>query len=111
MENVSFNGYNENVITLPAADGVVKGSIVKVSENYKVSNCTDGNQFLGVVVNIRGGYAAVQTKGYFKLKKAGSIGLGFQELAASSSTVIKALGGGVPCQVIAVDSKYVEFII
>lgn len=111
MENVNFNGYDENVVTVLASDGLTKGSVVKISANYKVSACADGNSFFGVVVNTRGGYAAVQTKGYFKVKKSGSVSLGYQELAAASSTTIKALSGGVPCQVIAVDDTYVEFII
>lgn len=111
MDNVSFNGYGENVVTAIAADGLAKDSVVKITGNYKVGACSDGNSFFGVVLSVRNGYAAVQTKGYFKVKKSGTINLGFQQLAAASSSSVKALSGGIPCQVIAYDSTYVEFII
>ncbi len=111
MSEINLNGYGENVVTVIATEGLEKGSIVKVTANYKVGACADGNSFFGVVVNVRGGFAAVQTKGYFKVKKSGTINLGYQELAAASASSVKALSGGVPCNVIAFDSTYVEFII
>lgn len=111
MDNVSFNGYGENVVTAIAADGLSKGSVVKITGNYQVGACSDGNSFFGVVLSVRNGYAAVQTKGYFKIKKSGSINLGYQQMVAASSSSVKVLSGGVPCQVVAVDDTYVEFIV
>lgn len=112
MEKINFNGYGENVVTMLSSESITgKSDIVKLIDNHKIGPCAAGDPFFGVVVNARGEYAAVQTKGYFKLKKSGTINLGFQELAADSSSTIKALAGGVPCQVIAVDSTYVEFIV
>lgn len=111
MENVNFNGYGENVVTMLSSESITgNNDIVKIIDNYKVGPCADGDKFFGVLVNFRGEYVAIQTKGYFKVKKSGTINLGYQELAAASSSAVKELSGGVPCQVIAVDSTYVEFI-
>lgn len=111
MEDINLSGYGENVITMRISESITgKNDIVKIVDNYKVGPCASGDPFFGVLVNLRGEFAAIQTKGYFKLKKSGTINVGYQELAANSSSTIKALEGGVPCHVVAVDDTYVEFI-
>lgn len=110
MENLNFNGYGENVVTILAEDGIKKGYVVKIVDNNKVGVCGEGDYFFGIVVNMRDNYAAVQTKGYCKVKKSGTIPLGYHELMAYSEDAIKCMDAGIPCQVIAVDDTYAEII-
>lgn len=108
--DMNFSGYGENVVTM-LSSGVEKGKLVKLSANYKVTECSSGDVFLGQAVNVRGDYAAVQTKGHFKLKKSGTINLGYQKLCAAGDDTVKTLDSGIPCFVIFTDATYVEFIL
>ena len=65
--NVDFKGYGENVATFIADSGVAVGNIVKLSDNFKVVNAASGDDFIGVCVGVRSGYAAVQLSGYVEV--------------------------------------------
>lgn len=108
--DMNYSGYGENVITM-LSKNVQKGQLVKLSANCQVSSCASGDVFFGLAVNVRGDYTAVQTKGYFKLKKSGTVNLGYQKICAAGTDSVKTLDTGIPCFVISADSTYVEFIL
>lgn len=83
--NVSFNGYDEKVITFACDDTVEMGSLVKLSGNGTVTACSDGDVFIGVVCSVRGGYCGVQTGGYTQVPVSGSVSVGFQKLSAAGA--------------------------
>ena len=66
MSKISFEGIGQQVATFEAAAGVTAGHVVKMSDNGKVSKCSEGDDFCGVVLNVRGGCAGVQLRGFVR---------------------------------------------
>lgn len=70
--NISIKGYGENTATF-ATDGVVCAShVVNIADNLTVRPCNAGDNFVGVAVNVKSGYASVQLDGYVTVKYSGS---------------------------------------
>ena len=65
--DISLNGYGEQVATFAVSGEVKVGMPVKISANGTVAPCVAKDKFCGVVLSLRGGYAAVQMAGYAKL--------------------------------------------
>ncbi len=97
----SFQGIGEMIATFEAGESVAVGSLVKVSANGKVDVCADTDPFCGVVVNIRGGYAAVQIGGYAQIPCTGGVAVGYQTLCAGADG--KAKTGETGRQLLVVD--------
>ena len=87
--NVSFNGFDEGIITFEAADGVTAGAPVMITANGKVSSAGTGD-FCGVCKSVRGGYAAVQVRGYVQIPSTGSISPCYTKLIGASGGKVKA---------------------
>ena len=90
--SVSFQGVDRLVVTFQAASGVSRGNLVTVSANGTVSAATSGAAPVGVALNVRGGYAAVQLKGCLEVEYNGTLNLGWQEITTHSAGKIKAAG-------------------
>lgn len=91
---VAFNGYDEKIITFSCDATVGKGTLVKLSQNGEITACLDGDDFIGVAVNVRGGFAGVQTGGYACVPVSGSVAVGFQKLSAAGATAAKTAATG-----------------
>ena len=91
---VSFNGYDEKLITFECDETVKKGSLVKLTQNGEVAAGEDGDDFIGIAANVRGGFAGVQTCGYARVPVSGSVALGFQKLSAADGSAVKAAVSG-----------------
>lgn len=92
--NVNFKGYGENVATFIASDTVKAGSLVKMSASDTVTPCSANDDFIGVCVGVRNGYATVQLEGYVELATSDStITAGYNILVAASSGVKSAQSG------------------
>jgi hypothetical protein len=93
---LSFSGFGENGATFAAQDGVTPGAPVKMTANGTVGACAAGDNFCGVALNTRGGYAAVQLSGYVRLPYDGTApAVGWQALsAAAGGKVQTAVTGG-----------------
>ncbi|HEX3017876.1 MAG TPA: hypothetical protein VHP31_08505 [Caproicibacter sp.] len=102
---LSFNGFGENAATFSAQDGVAAGAPVKMTGNGTVGVCAAGDNFCGVALNTRGGYAAVQLRGYVQLPYDGTApAVGWQALSASAGGKIQtAATGGRTILVVDVD--------
>lgn len=107
---VNFSGYNENALTFQADESVKAGSPVKMKESGTVTLAADGERFIGIALNVREGYAAVQLSGYVETAYTGSVGLGYVNLA-SNGTGVKALSSGVSYTVICKDDEKIGFIL
>jgi hypothetical protein len=102
---LSFMGYGEKAATFAAADGVTAGMPVKITADGTVGPCASGDLFCGVVLNARGGYAAVQLSGYVRLPYDGTApAVGYQSLAAAASGKIEGNAAGRSLLVIDVDT-------
>ncbi len=67
--NVNFNGYGENAATFIADKTITEAGVpVKMKDNGTVAKCDASENFCGVCVSVRGGYAVVQLSGYVKVK-------------------------------------------
>ena len=79
--NVNFNGYGENAATFIADETLTEAGVpVKMKDNGTVAKCDASENFCGVCVSVRGGYAVVKSD-----KK---IAVGYKKLSATA-------GGGV----------------
>ena len=68
--NVNFNGYGENVLTFIADSGLTETGVpVKISDDGTVAKCVGNDNFCGVCVGLRDGYAAVQLAGYVRVDR------------------------------------------
>ena len=108
--DINFKGYKENVLTFECESTVTVGKIVKMTSSGKVANCSADDSFIGVVVGVRGGYAAVQLDGYVETAKSGTVNVGYNKLVAASSGV-KTAESGIDRLVIDVGDSTVGFIL
>lgn len=105
MSKISFDGIGQEVATFEAASGVAAGHVVKMADNGKVGKCDAGDSFCGVALNVRGGCAGVQLRGFVTLSCAGTETVGYVNLVADGSGGVKeATSGGVSTLVVSVDA-------
>lgn len=109
--NVDFKGYNENVATFVADETVQAGAFVKMGGNFTVTACGADDEFIGVCVNARDGYCAVQLSGYVEAPATAVISTGYQALCASDSETVKAGTASNKYLVIYSDETKIGFII
>lgn len=103
--NVSFNGFNQNVLTFVSENDIGANIPVKLIDNGKVATCANGDEFIGVCVSSRSGYTGVQMTGYAKLTYSGDeIGVGYQTICADENGGVKLSETGRKVLVTDVDS-------
>ncbi len=92
---LSFEGYGENAATFAAQSGVAPGMPVKMTANGTVGACAAGDDFCGVALGVRCGYAAVQLCGYVRLPYDGTApAVGWQALSAAAGGKIQTASTG-----------------
>lgn len=111
--SVNFNGFEENVVTMEADSSVTKANtLVKMKSSGVVEACSKDDDFCGVVLNVRDGYAAVQLKGYVVAEASGTVAAGYKNLACGEgNTVAVQTTGGREHLVLTVDGDKVGFIL
>ena len=92
--NIGLKGYGENVATFIAASGVETGHLVKITDDFKVTSCSSGDDIFGLCVGVRDGYAAVQTSGYIEVSVGSRLTRGYVEIAPASATSVAASENG-----------------
>ena len=75
--NVNFNGFGENAATFIADETLTEAG-------GTVAKCDASENFCGVCVSVRGGYAVVQLSGYVKVKSDKKIAVGYKKLSATA---------------------------
>lgn len=108
--DINFNGFQKNVLTFECTSAVAAGDLVKMSASGKVAPVSANDDFIGVCVKARDGYAAVQLSGYVEAAKSGTVNVGYNKLVAASSGV-KTAEAGIDRLVIYSDSTTVGFIL
>lgn len=90
--NVSFQGFQEQVLTFETADELKAGVPVKLADSGTVTACADGDYPVGVTAGLpRGGLVAVQVGGYTRVKYIGTApALGGASICAAADGAIKA---------------------
>lgn len=109
--NIGFNGFNENTVTFEADASVFKGALVKMIDDNTVAACESGDKVCGICVNVREGYAAVQLKGYAEVAVSGAVNVGYQSLAAASSTTMQSDETGREYLVVSADTETAGIIL
>ncbi|MBE6824884.1 MAG: hypothetical protein E7513_06005 [Ruminococcaceae bacterium] len=110
--NINFSGYNENVVTFEIADSdIVMGTPVKMSSSATVMKCNDGDNMIGVAVNVRNGYAAVQLTGYIEMPTEETISVGYQTLSVNEKGKVEVNSSGREYLVTYVEQGIVGFIL
>ena len=105
--NVNFNGYGENVLTFIADSGLTETGVpVKVSDDGTVAKCSGNDNFCGICVGLRNGYAVVQLAGYVKVATAAKIAVGYKKLAAGNAGDVAINSSGR--ELLVVDSTATE---
>ena len=90
-----FNGIGETAATFAAQSGVTAGMPVRMTGNGIVGPCAAGEDFCGVALNARCGYAAVQLHGYAELAVSGTApGVGWKALSAAADGKIQLAATG-----------------
>lgn len=107
---ISFTGYQENVLTFECDSAVAAGDLVKMSDSGKVAKAAANDAFIGKCLSVNGGFAAVQLNGYMEAQKSGTVNVGYNKLAAAASGV-KTADSGVERLVIYSDDTTVGFIL
>lgn len=87
----SLNGFNEAMATFKAEGLPVISGVVKLSDNMTVSQCADGDKFIGVCAGLESGYACVELSGYATVSYTGiSPAIGCTKLSADGKNGVKA---------------------
>lgn len=103
--NFSINGYGENTSTFRTTGLVCTNHTVKMADNLIVSPCEAGDDFIGIAVNTRDGYAGVQLNGYVKTDFTGTAPkLGWCGLVSDGKGGITADENGRKYLVVEVDA-------
>ena len=110
--NVNFSGYNENVVTFETDDSaVIMGAPVKMTGSDTVGVCSESDEFCGVALNVRNGYAAVQLSGYIELPTDEAFEVGYQKIACAKNSKVKSGDSGREYLVVHSESGIVGFIL
>lgn len=109
--NVNFNGYGENVLTFMADDSLTAGVPVKMSADGTVAPCKSGENFCGVCIGVRDGYASVQLSGYVLMPATAKIAVGFKTLATGADGAVASGTSGREYLVVNSTDTEVGFIL
>lgn len=111
--NINFSGYNENVVTFAVDENseVTMGTPVKMVSSKTVGACGDGDTIVGVAVNVRNGYAAVQLSGYIEMPTNEMFSVGYQNITAAASNKVKSDDNGREYLVVYAAGGVVGFIL
>lgn len=90
MMYANFEGLHSEVATFNCDSSVTApGQLVKMVGSGMVGKCTNNDPPVGVVVNVRNGYAAVQIKGFVQVPHDGTLTVGYRNIAAANDKTLK----------------------
>ena len=104
--SVAFDGIGACLLTFKAGQ-VAKGDIVAMTDNDTVGTAAANAAPVGIVLNKRLDWAAVQVAGYAQVTYSGTAPkVGWNSLAADGSGGLRTVtSGGRNCLVVSVDSE------
>ena len=87
---ISFDAIAERYVTFYAGDTAAEGKLCKVTANGTVGACAGGDDFCGVITQVRNGAASVLMGGFMKLPYTGAApALGFTALVADGASGVR----------------------
>ena len=87
---ISFEAIAERYVTFLAAESAAEGKLCKVTANGTVGACAGGDDFCGVITQVRNGAASVLMGGFVKLPYTGTApALGFSALVADGTNGVR----------------------
>lgn len=92
--NISFEGFNEGLLTFAAQENVQAGDLVCIAEDGTVAKAELGQMVAGVVRSVRGGFAGVQLCGYASVEADAAVTTGWQTLVCDGDNGLVADEGG-----------------
>ncbi|MCQ4021526.1 MULTISPECIES: hypothetical protein [unclassified Ruminococcus] len=97
-----FKGLNSEVVTFNCNSTVTEpGQLVKLIASGMVGKCASGDQPIGVVENVRNGFAAVTIRGYINVNHDGTLNIGYRNISASDDKTVKLDNtNGIKCLVV-----------
>ncbi|MCI8870502.1 MAG: hypothetical protein HFF39_08185 [Lawsonibacter sp.] len=93
MKKVSFEEIGAVTATFAVQEGTSGGQVVKVTGQGEAGPCAAGEDFCGVALEGRDGFAAVQVKGFAQVKAAGALEPGWVKLTADGQGGVQAAAG------------------
>lgn len=102
--NISYEGIGYLGVTFPAEKDVT-GQVCAMGDDGRVTSCSTGDCFIGVMESYRDGRAAVQLHGFAKVRYTGSnLSLGFSMLSGDGGGGVKMNVDGREYLVVQVDT-------
>jgi hypothetical protein len=102
---IAFDEIGEHYVTFYADGSAAEGKVCKLGDNGTVAACAAGEDFCGVVANIREGAASVQMGGYCELPYTGTApAVGYGHLAADSAGGAAVAAGAKSYLIVQVDA-------
>ena len=98
--DISFEGYDNSAVTFYADDSVKPGLAVTLSDSFTVQRAQPGDCVIGVALTVRGGYAAVQTRGVIKYRCSEDIVAGWTKLTGNNKGAFSYEGTDGPDRLI-----------
>ncbi len=111
--NVSFNGFNDKVLTFRCEDKIEAGYPLNITSKHTVSMANGGDSFVGFCLQSDGKNASVLVSGYVKMNYSGTVPtLGRTYLVCSADGSVQENSKGVPVTVLGIDETdtTVEFL-
>jgi hypothetical protein len=95
-----------------AAEGVKAGTVCKMTGDGTVAPCADGENFVGLVENVRKDFCGVRLHGFAQVSYTGAApGVGYVNLAANGGGGVKVSSGGRAHLVVCVDENAMQAVI
>ena len=87
---ISFEAIAERYVTFLAGNTAAEGKLCKITANGTVGACAGGDDFCGVITQVRNGAASVLMGGFVKLPYTGAApALGFTALVADGASGVR----------------------
>lgn len=71
--NISFDGFEENCLTFAAGEGLEAGELVIPGANGVIEKSGEGDEFCGIALKVKDGYATVQLHGIIRVPCAATV--------------------------------------
>ncbi len=92
--NISFEGFNERLLTFAAQESVQAGDLVCIDADGTVKKAELGQAVVGLARSVRAGFAGVQVCGYASVTADAAVTTGWQTLVCDGENGIAADEGG-----------------
>ena len=83
-----YRGYDEKTLTFTCTEDTHSGDLVTMNDSGTVRPTKLAEEFIGIAVAVRDGFAAVQLSGYIEVKTVNKIEVGYHYLLAISNDTV-----------------------